>query len=491
MSCSTLDWELHLYDVHNQKFSGLNLISARNMACRISPKRAEEAECPLCRVVLGKPRSAFVKHVCRHMEDIALMALPSNAEEDSEIGSISTDPNSNKNSDTSKDLHIDEEYTIKCICGLEDDDGNTVYCEQCDTWQHTECYYRGENGIIPTMDVLSSIDHICAECKPRLLDTRAAMERQENRRAQIACALASVEQGYETTENRITIASPKKTQQQVISPPNYLPPPERSPTPERMSRLKRRERKRRTKAQAYQGDTVLLWSLAGTQIPQAASSQPPTAARTKRDWPESVRLYVQRAFAAQNKVPGVGREEMEKKLKQVISESAESDTLTVIDWANIPLPQHIILDERQRSGVNDFDPASKVGKGPLPEEGDKSKDEDEEESENASVSTQSLHTAKPGVEWRMSPKDHQYGQTSNESAEAPQLEDLNSIGPFVGQRDEKRRARRLSPSRLRSDVTPEGREHAKDVRKVQACNDCRRAKRKVSVLAGCGVQSLG
>ena len=88
-----------------------------------------------------------------------------------------------------------------------------------------------------------------------------------------------------------------------------------------------------------------------TPISQPAPSQPTTAARTKRDWPESVRLYVQRAFAAENSVPGVDREEMEMKLKQVISDSAESNTLTIIDWANMPLPQHMILDERQRSGL--------------------------------------------------------------------------------------------------------------------------------------------
>ena len=176
-SCSTLDWEHHLNNAHNQKFAGHNLVSARNNACRISPKHAEDEQCPLCLVVLGKPRRAFVKHVCRHMEDIALMALPSNAEEDSEVGSISTNPNSNEDNDTGKDLHIDEEYTIKCICGFEHDDGNTVYCERCDTWQHTRCYYFDENDDVPTKDVLSSIDHFCADCKPRWFDVRGAIKR--------------------------------------------------------------------------------------------------------------------------------------------------------------------------------------------------------------------------------------------------------------------------------------------------------------------------
>ena len=78
-SYSILDWEHHLDDVHNLKFFDSDLVAARKNACHISPKRAEEEQCPLCQVILGKPRRAFVKHVSRHMEDIALMALPSNA----------------------------------------------------------------------------------------------------------------------------------------------------------------------------------------------------------------------------------------------------------------------------------------------------------------------------------------------------------------------------------------------------------------------------
>lgn len=72
----------------------------------------------------------------------------------------------------------EEDYTIKCICGFYDDDGNTVFCERCDTWQHTQCYYF-ENGEVPDV---SGIDHWCAECEPRRLDARAATERQTLRR---------------------------------------------------------------------------------------------------------------------------------------------------------------------------------------------------------------------------------------------------------------------------------------------------------------------
>ncbi|KAL8659624.1 MAG: hypothetical protein Q9226_000329 [Calogaya cf. arnoldii] len=74
----------------------------------------------------------------------------------------------------------EEDYTIKCICGFHDDDGNTVFCDRCETWQHTECYYF-ENGEV--LDV-SDIDHWCADCKPRQLDVRGANDRQSMRRQQ-------------------------------------------------------------------------------------------------------------------------------------------------------------------------------------------------------------------------------------------------------------------------------------------------------------------
>lgn len=75
-----------------------------------------------------------------------------------------------------------EDYTIKCICGNQDDDGNTVYCERCDTWQHTECYYIDDRGYIPNKDELEDIDHFCADCSPRPLDKKGATERQRARR---------------------------------------------------------------------------------------------------------------------------------------------------------------------------------------------------------------------------------------------------------------------------------------------------------------------
>lgn len=81
------------------------------------------------------------------------------------------------------DLPIDDEedYTIKCICGFQDDDGNTVFCERCETWQHILCYYF-RDGIV--LDV-KELDHSCADCEPRLLDAQGATERQSKRREEL------------------------------------------------------------------------------------------------------------------------------------------------------------------------------------------------------------------------------------------------------------------------------------------------------------------
>lgn len=63
--------------------------------------------------------------------------------------------------------------TIKCICGYNDDDGNTVLCEICNTWQHIECYYPDQK--VPEV-------HECHDCNPRGLDRKGANERQKQLR---------------------------------------------------------------------------------------------------------------------------------------------------------------------------------------------------------------------------------------------------------------------------------------------------------------------
>jgi len=63
----------------------------------------------------------------------------------------------------------EEEYIIQCFCGILEDDGNTVLCEKCGTWQHIECYY---------VNVLVPDRHLCKACEPRPLNGKDAMHRQ-------------------------------------------------------------------------------------------------------------------------------------------------------------------------------------------------------------------------------------------------------------------------------------------------------------------------
>ncbi|KAK3390531.1 hypothetical protein B0H63DRAFT_118484 [Podospora didyma] len=71
----------------------------------------------------------------------------------------------------------EEPYTIKCICNFADDDGNTIYCEKCDTWQHIECYYP--NNVEDALR--EDFAHSCVECEPRSLDRQQAIQRQKAR----------------------------------------------------------------------------------------------------------------------------------------------------------------------------------------------------------------------------------------------------------------------------------------------------------------------
>ncbi|RKK62106.1 hypothetical protein BFJ69_g17053 [Fusarium oxysporum] len=68
---------------------------------------------------------------------------------------------------------LEERYIIKCICNFCDDDGETIYCETCDTWQHILCFYPDNRDEA----IREDFAHFCAECKPRPLDRQRAIER--------------------------------------------------------------------------------------------------------------------------------------------------------------------------------------------------------------------------------------------------------------------------------------------------------------------------
>ncbi|KAF2180565.1 hypothetical protein K469DRAFT_672513 [Zopfia rhizophila CBS 207.26] len=74
-------------------------------------------------------------------------------------------------------IEEEESSTIKCICGFPDDDGSTVLCEKCDTWQHIVCYYESTHHV-PEV-------HECTDCSPRTVDAKGAAEKQRQRREQL------------------------------------------------------------------------------------------------------------------------------------------------------------------------------------------------------------------------------------------------------------------------------------------------------------------
>lgn len=95
--------------------------------------------------------------------------------------------------------------TIKCICGFDDDDGNTVLCEHCETWQHTECYYFEKMEVLD----VSEIEHHCANCRPRRLDVRGATERQALRRKQAELGDRQVKKGVGNRQEKNKIGGPR------------------------------------------------------------------------------------------------------------------------------------------------------------------------------------------------------------------------------------------------------------------------------------------
>jgi SAC3 family protein LENG8/THP3 len=71
--------------------------------------------------------------------------------------------------------------------------------------------------------------------------------------------------------------------------------------------------------------------------------------KKKVDWPPAVRQYVQRCFVPENMIKGISREDLEAKLKSVITQAAESNNLHSVNWADLPLPQQMLQEERTRS----------------------------------------------------------------------------------------------------------------------------------------------
>ena len=184
------------------------MLSSELLNSQESVSQVCDRPCPFCQ--RGYERTIELQqHLAGHLESIALLSLPNldNVDESSEAGHVNsnsancnyaeskaddfdaTEPPVFRENDHSEHIlsptETEKEYIIKCICGFRQDDGNTVYCNVCNTWQHTECYYLDNHGNVPTKEELEVIEHFCIDCAPSSLNVKGAVVRQRKRRKEV------------------------------------------------------------------------------------------------------------------------------------------------------------------------------------------------------------------------------------------------------------------------------------------------------------------
>lgn len=85
-------------------------------------------------------------------------------------------PPSLANSTATPEDAEDPSGEINCICEISDDDGFTICCDGCDTWQHLVCVQLTKENL--------PAKYYCPKCSPRWLDIPKAKEIQRQRRAE-------------------------------------------------------------------------------------------------------------------------------------------------------------------------------------------------------------------------------------------------------------------------------------------------------------------
>ncbi|KAJ5222720.1 uncharacterized protein N7469_008960 [Penicillium citrinum] len=93
-------------------------------------------------------------------------------------------------------------------------------------------------------------------------------------------------------------------------------------------------------------------SAAAGYAPQPTMPAAEPDSRPRVEFPPAVRSYVQRCFAPENQVASVGTQEMQEKLRFVITDAAENHKLDMIDWERLALPQVMIQNERNKILAN-------------------------------------------------------------------------------------------------------------------------------------------
>lgn len=146
----------HLSRVHGREaLTHVHALSMAQAAAQSVPRSFRDQNCPLCAQTDWKSQREYFTHVGKHLEQISLAALPQGEDE----------------SENDSDQGDEENFTFKCICGFDDDDGHIVLDQRCDTWQHISCYYENHSQV--------SEEHLCVDCSPRNLDTAGASRRQK------------------------------------------------------------------------------------------------------------------------------------------------------------------------------------------------------------------------------------------------------------------------------------------------------------------------
>ncbi|KAF8416172.1 hypothetical protein EV426DRAFT_712686 [Tirmania nivea] len=69
------------------------------------------------------------------------------------------------------DHNTSDSSEIQCICGFHHDDGFTIACDQCDTWQHVYCVDIDRDAVPEKYE--------CPNCRPRPVDVRRARDYQQ------------------------------------------------------------------------------------------------------------------------------------------------------------------------------------------------------------------------------------------------------------------------------------------------------------------------
>ncbi|KAL4902817.1 hypothetical protein BDW74DRAFT_157655 [Aspergillus multicolor] len=131
-----------------------------------------------------------------------------------------------------------------------------------------------------------------------------------------------------------------------------------------------------------------------------AQSTSTDASRKRVEFPEPVRMYVQRCFAPDNQIPGVTRQEMELKLKSVITEAAQTDALDKINWETHPLPQVMVQNDKLRILAN---PDASTWGSPFAAQSPKRVSSDDASKKRKSAEYQSENACPP---WRQTNKSN-------------------------------------------------------------------------------------